>query len=625
MRLFNHIKHKAGTAVLALAFAVVSVATPWLGLAGTAYAVAPTTPVNVRLMTGGNSVAVLWEPAATGDPATSYKVYRGGVLKATVSPANNNQAQGNTQRWLDTTAVNATSYSYQVSAVNADGESALTTAKSITHSTTVVVPTVTIDPSTPATLTTFANNAKALIQAWYPKFVTTLGSPAGTDTTLTIKPVSGLANNAQHSGSGLIEYKQEWALANLSNPAALNLFLHESTHAAQLSGTGTQYLPWAHEGMAEYMQNYVFGDNNNRTITLTDTSHTWLRGYEYSAYMLNYVAKTFNKPNLVKDFDASFNPGYDLAFFRTQTNGLSVGDIWKQLGGRRVTSAMYLKNAGASLQCLDLVGQMFNPPAFAPPKLAACDFGNTAQQWAYIPDDATGTGDNTAVQQGELRVLTLPQSGTCLDVTGSGTTAGTTVNTYTCNGSVAQKWVINGNGSLRNPNSNMCLQPIAAGTAAGTAMEIATCSGATIQNWSIRPMGALFSPYSVACGSASVLSPVQTFACSGIPTQQFSYVQATPGAVSGQIKNPKINGCLRPVGGSTAVDAQMEFVQCGPPTNQQWQWQSDMKLKNMDSGLCLTLPAVPIPPAVVRQFFQTSCSVEASPASLKKFEYFFNY
>jgi hypothetical protein len=614
MRIVTDIKRKVVFA-FALAFAFSTVGAPWLGLAGTASAVAPTTPVNVRLLTGGNSVAVLWEPASTGAAATSYKVYRGGVLKATVSPVNNNLAQGNTQRWLDTTAVNATAYSYQVSAVNVDGESALTTAKNITHTTTPGVPTVTIDASTPASLTTFANSAKALIQAWYPKFVWHQGSPAGTSTTMTLKPVSGLANTAQQVGN-TIEYNQEWAIANASAPTAPNLFLHEAAHVMQLSGTGSGYLPWAHEGMADYMQHYVFGDDNNKTLSLSGTNETWLRGYEYSAYMLNYVTKTFNKPNFVKDFDATFAPSYDLNFFKNQTNNLSVAQVWQQLGGRKVSSPTFFKNVTASFQCLELTGAFFNPPNFSEPKLASCNNNATAQQWEFIPDTATST-------QGELRILTIPSTGNCLDVYGSGTTAGTRVYTHACNNTNAQKWEILGNGSLKNPNSGMCLQPIGQATAAGTGMEIAVCDSTNIQNWLVRPLGVLKNQTGFVCASISVANPVQLYNCSaGIANQSFSYVQATPGAVSGQIKNPNGNVCLQPIGGSTVVDTKMEFVSCTAATAQQWQWQADMKVKNIASGLCLSLPQWASP----WQLTQTSCAVEGTPyAGLKKWDYLYNF
>jgi hypothetical protein len=607
MKGLTYLKRKAGAISMALVFALTATVAPLFGLTGKAFAVAPTTPVNVRLLTGGNSVAVLWEPATGSATATTYKIYRGGTLKATVSPVNNNLSQGNTERWLDTTVVNATSYSYQVSAVNADGESVKTTAKNITHTTSPGVPTVTIDASTPASLTTFANNTKALIQAWYPKIVWSLGNPAGTSSTITLKPISGLGNTAQQVGN-TIEYNQEWAIANASAPTAPNLFLHEVTHLAQLSGTGSNYLPWVHEGMATYMQNYLFGDNNNQTIALSGTNETWMRGYEYSAYMFNYISENFNKPNFVKDLDATFAPIYDTLFFKNQT-GLTVGELWQKLGGRKVSSPTYFKNVTAGFKCLEGDGPVYGAADGTNVILDTCSY-QAQQQWEWIPDSATSN-------QGELRLLTLPVTGKCLDVYGSGTTDGTRVYIWGCNNSGAQKWIMQPNGSLTNPNSGKCLQPVAGGTAIGTGMEISTCTATDIQNWFQRPIGTFKSQAGPGC-VASTVNPVAVFGCgSATSPYQFSYNQTTFGATSGTIKG---NGgtCLQPLAGSTAANATMEMTACSGATTQNWQWQSDNTVKNIGSGLCLTLPAWASP----WQLTQTTC---ASPTSLKKFDALYQY
>lgn len=606
MRALTYIKHKAGVITLAFSLALVLTATPWLGLVKVSAAI-PTMPVNVRLYTGGNSVAVLWEPAPTGDAPTSYKVYRGGVLKATVSPVNNNLASGNTQRWLDTTVVNGTAYGYRVSAVNADGESAQTTQVNITHSSTPAVPTVTIDPSTPGSLTTFANTTKTLLQDWYPKIVSYLGNPAGTSTSITLKPVSGLANTAQQVGN-TIEYNQEWAIANAAVPTAPNLFLHEATHVAQLSGISSTYLPWVHEGMATYMENYLFGDNNNQTITLTTTDQTWMRGYEYSAYFFNYISKNFNKPNFVKDLDATFAPIYDTLFFKNQT-GLTVGELWQKMGGRKVTSPNYFKNVNASMKCLEGDGPVYGAPDGTNVIIDNCSY-EAQQQWEWIPDSATSN-------QGELRLLTLPVTGKCADVYGSGTADGTRVYLWGCNTTAAQKWILEPNGSLKNPNSGKCLQPIAAGTAVGTGVEIKTCDASNAQNWFQRPPGMFKSQAGAGC-VASTVNPVAIFGCGDATSPyMFSYNQTSFGATSGTVKGTG-GTCLQPLAGSVAANATMEMATCTGATTQNWQWQADNTVKNIGSGLCLTLPAWAAP----WQLTQTTC---ASPTSLKKFDVLYQY
>ncbi|MET9617852.1 RICIN domain-containing protein [Kitasatospora indigofera] len=66
--------------------------------------------------------------------------------------------------------------------------------------------------------------------------------------------------------------------------------------------------------------------------------------------------------------------------------------------------------------------------------------------------------------------------GQCLDITGGGTTAGTTVGRYGCTGNANQKWTVTG-GTLVNPASGLCLT--ASGTAAGAAFTIQTCSSSS--------------------------------------------------------------------------------------------------------------------------------------------------
>ncbi|MER7754833.1 RICIN domain-containing protein [Kitasatospora sp. NPDC097643] len=62
--------------------------------------------------------------------------------------------------------------------------------------------------------------------------------------------------------------------------------------------------------------------------------------------------------------------------------------------------------------------------------------------------------------------------GKCLDVSGGGTAAGTTVGTYGCTGNANQKWTATG-GTLVNPASDLCLT--ASGTGAGSTFTIQGC------------------------------------------------------------------------------------------------------------------------------------------------------
>jgi hypothetical protein len=93
--------------------------------------------------------------------------------------------------------------------------------------------------------------------------------------------------------------------------------------------------------------------------------------------------------------------------------------------------------------------------------------GTGAQSWTVEPD-------------GTLRVL-----GGCMDVNGGGTTSGTVVQFYQCNGTGAQVWQAGSNGSLVNPQSGLCLDDPSSSTTTGTQLQIYTCNGTNAQNWTL--------------------------------------------------------------------------------------------------------------------------------------------
>jgi cytolysin (calcineurin-like family phosphatase) len=117
--------------------------------------------------------------------------------------------------------------------------------------------------------------------------------------------------------------------------------------------------------------------------------------------------------------------------------------------------------------------------------------GTRIQQWTCSPSAAQSFWVQAA-GAGIARVVNTP-TGKCLDVAGSGTSDGTSVQLWTCNGSAAQDFKIEDAGSgrvvLRNVNSNKCVEVAGASTAAGAALQISTCSTSN---------GQLFRPVALA-------------------------------------------------------------------------------------------------------------------------------
>jgi chitinase len=113
--------------------------------------------------------------------------------------------------------------------------------------------------------------------------------------------------------------------------------------------------------------------------------------------------------------------------------------------------------------CLDDRGA--STADFNPIQVYTCN-GTNAQDW-------------TVNSNGTLTVL-----GNCLDVDGAGTANGTTVDLYPCNGTGAQSWVHESNGELMNTNSGKCLDDTGYG-GSGTQAQIWTCDDTSNQQWNL--------------------------------------------------------------------------------------------------------------------------------------------
>lgn len=103
--------------------------------------------------------------------------------------------------------------------------------------------------------------------------------------------------------------------------------------------------------------------------------------------------------------------------------------------------------------------------------------GAPVQIWSC---NGTGAQNWTVESNGTLQVL-----GGCLDVASSGTSAGTKVQYWTCNGTGAQQWTAGANGSLVNPESGLCLDDPGSSTTQGTQLQIWTCNGTGAQHWTL--------------------------------------------------------------------------------------------------------------------------------------------
>jgi endo-1,4-beta-xylanase len=91
-------------------------------------------------------------------------------------------------------------------------------------------------------------------------------------------------------------------------------------------------------------------------------------------------------------------------------------------------------------------------------------------------------------------------SGRCVGVPNGGTTDGTQVVLWDCNGSTDQQWTATSAGELR-VYGNKCLD--AAGTANGAKVQIYSCWGGNNQKWTLKPDGTIVGVQSGLCLDAA--------------------------------------------------------------------------------------------------------------------------
>ena len=74
----------------------------------------------------------------------------------------------------------------------------------------------------------------------------------------------------------------------------------------------------------------------------------------------------------------------------------------------------------------------------------------------------------------------------CLDANARGTSPGTKVIIWSCNGQQNQQWTVHPDGTITGNQSGLCLDATGAGTANGTPLELWTCNGGSNQKWTLR-------------------------------------------------------------------------------------------------------------------------------------------
>jgi O-glycosyl hydrolase len=185
------------------------------------------------------------------------------------------------------------------------------------------------------------------------------------------------------------------------------------------------------------------------------------------------------------------------------------------------TSAWLISNKLSGTAHTNLMNALFSPSqgigmSWVRIPMGSSDFSATAQPYSYDDNLSVSTGTTVGVGSGRCLDDTgnpangvqvyiwdctsgnanqrfsytsasqLQIAGKCLDANGQGTTNGTKVILWTCNGQANQQWKLNVNGTITGVQSGLCLDVSGAATANGSLVQLWTCSGQTNQGWT-RP------------------------------------------------------------------------------------------------------------------------------------------
>ena len=147
----------------------------------------------------------------------------------------------------------------------------------------------------------------------------------------------------------------------------------------------------------------------------------------------------------------------------------------------------------------------------------------TGYQYSSIFNKITGGGGTTPPPTGSTGPITGYQ-GLCLDDRSASTANFNPIQVYTCNGTNAQNWTVNSNGTLTVLGD--CLDVAGAGTANGTLVDLYPCNGTGAQSWVHESNGELVNTNSGKClddtGYGGSGTQVQIWACADTSNQQWS-------------------------------------------------------------------------------------------------------
>ena len=148
---------------------------------------------------------------------------------------------------------------------------------------------------------------------------------------------------------------------------------------------------------------------------------------------------------------------------------------------------------------------------------ASTPFPNTlVVDYVRVTNDVPGGGGG-----GAIRGI----GGKCVDVAGANSANGTPVQLWDCNGTAAQQWTVQSDGSIRALGK--CLDVPSGSTADGAKLQLWDCNGSGAQRWRVEAALDIVNVQADKCmdatgGSSANGTRLQTWTCTGVAAQKWT-------------------------------------------------------------------------------------------------------
>jgi hypothetical protein len=278
-----------------------------------------------------------------------------------------------------------------------------------------------------------------------------------------VKPIEWDGDSSPYTIGGSLNWTNYTVAADalIQQPGAVQLIARAGTqHSFGPAGINDYYLQADNTGAWSIVRN-----NTAHTLTTLASGHVTALG----TGAWHHLALTVNGTTLTAAIDGTTVGSATDGTYGTGMAGLGTSGYQTDQFDNLTVTAAGTQGAGTG-------------PIVSLADTAKCvddNNGSSANGTKVQIWDCNGTGAQqwTLQSDGTARV-----NGKCMDVTGAATADGTLVELWDCNGGGNQQWQQRG-GALISPASGKCLDDPGFNTADGTQLEIWTCNGGANQQW----------------------------------------------------------------------------------------------------------------------------------------------